>query len=71
LAQNGYEKPMPPLDCELVLRENDHESYQPHSFIDEVRPGTIVRIEDHDWVVIEVRGDKTPQVVCRPVYERL
>jgi hypothetical protein len=70
-AQNGYEKSMPPFDCEIVLRENDHESRQPHSFMDEIRPGTIVRIEDQDWVVIEVRNKQAPQIVCRLVYERL
>ena len=62
---------MPSFDCELVLRENDRESRQGHSFADEVRPGTLVRFEGRDWVVIEVRGSASPEVLCRPVYERL
>jgi hypothetical protein len=69
--QNGYQEPIPSFDCELVLRENDHESRQPHSFVDEIRPGTFTRIEGRDWVVIEVRGGASPEVLCRPVYERL
>jgi hypothetical protein len=61
---------MPSFDCELILRENDYESHEWHSFIDEVRPGTIVHVQERDWVIIEVRGYNTPEVICRPVYER-
>jgi hypothetical protein len=70
---NGYGTVVPSIECELLLRENAHESSRPHSFPDEVRPGTIVRIDEGDWVVIETRGGSNgvPEVVCRPVYERL
>jgi hypothetical protein len=71
---NGYESVMPSFECELLLRENDHQSSRPHSFVDEVRPGTIVRIDEHDWVVTEIRGGSNGaprEVICRPVYERL
>jgi hypothetical protein len=48
-------------------------SSRAHSFVDEVRPGTMVRIDDDDWVIIEVRSgpNGAPEVICRPVYERL
>lgn len=64
---------MPSFECELVLRENEHESSRAHSFVHEVRPGTIVRVDERDWVVVESRGgaNGAPQVICRPVYERL
>jgi hypothetical protein len=71
VTQNGRKRPMAPFDCEIVLRENGDESHQPYSFMGEVRPGTIMRVDQHDWVVIEVRGGAVPQVVCRPVYERM
>jgi hypothetical protein len=63
---------MPSFECELVLRENEHESRRRHSFVDEVPPGTIVRIDEQDWVVVETRGSSgAPEVICRPVYERI
>jgi hypothetical protein len=70
---NGYGAVVPAFECELFLRESAHESSRPHSFPDEVRPGTIVRIDEQDWVVIETRGRSSgmPEVVCRSVYERL
>jgi hypothetical protein len=32
----------------------------------------MVRIDDDDWVIIEVRSgpNGAPEVICRPVYER-
>jgi hypothetical protein len=61
-----------PIGSNLVLRENGHESSRRHSFADEIRPGTIVRVGGQDWVVIELRGgpNGVPEVVCRPVYDR-
>jgi hypothetical protein len=69
----GYGTVVPAFECELVLRENAHESRRPHSLPGEVRPGMIVRFDEEDWVVIETRGEfnRVPEVVCRPVYERL
>jgi hypothetical protein len=56
--------------CDLVLRENDHEIRVPHSFISEVTPGTFVRMENRDWIVIEIQqSDSTPAVICRPASE--
>jgi hypothetical protein len=62
---------VPPLDCLLVLRENDQETHASHAFQTELRPGTIVHLEDRDWVVTEIRAGRTIEVICRPVYERL
>jgi hypothetical protein len=58
-----------PLECELVLRENDHEKRRPHSFLGEVRPGTFVRMDDRDWIVVEIQEGETPSVICRPAAE--
>jgi hypothetical protein len=57
------------FECELVLRENGDEERQPHSFLGEVRPGTFVRMDDRDWIVIEVQEDEPPSVICRPAAE--
>jgi hypothetical protein len=57
------------FECELVLRENDHENRVPYSFLYEVRPGTFVRHDDRDWIVIEIQESETPSVICRPAAE--
>ena len=57
------------FDCELVLRENDHEDRVPHSFMREVGPGTFVRHGDRDWIVIDVQEGEKPVVFCRPPSE--
>lgn len=56
-------------ECELVLRENGDEVRVPHSFLDEVGPGTFVRLHDRDWIVVEVQDGETPSVTCRPAAE--
>jgi len=61
--------PVAQYECELVLRENDHEGRFPHSFMSEVRPGTFVRHGDRDWIVIEVQEGEPPWVICRPAAE--
>ena len=69
----GYRPPVPLLyECDLVLQENGDESRQPRSFMEEPSPGTHIRIEDRDWIVVVVReGDgERPEVVCRPANER-
>jgi hypothetical protein len=40
--------------------------------MEELSPGTHIRIEDRDWIVVVVReGDgERPEVVCRPANER-
>ena len=57
------------FECALVLRERDHEMRVPHSFLSEVRPGTFVRKNDRDWIVIEVQEGEPPSVICRPAAE--
>jgi hypothetical protein len=59
------------FDCDLVLRENGAESRLEHSFLSEIQPGTFVRLDDRDWIVMEIveRPGKTPEVVCRPANE--
>jgi hypothetical protein len=52
-----------------VLRENGDEMRVPHSFLDEVGPGTFVRLHDRDWIVVEVQDGETPSVICRPAAE--
>jgi hypothetical protein len=67
----GYETPVN-FECELVLQENDHETRRPHLFLDEIQPGTFLRLEGQDWIVMDVRGkpDGPPEIVCRPASER-
>jgi hypothetical protein len=60
---------VPTYECELVLRENGGEMRIPHSFLDEVGPGTFVRLHDRDWIVVEVQDGETPSVICRPAAE--
>ena len=62
----GYVRPVPKYECELVLRENDHETRFPHSFFSQVRPGTYVRMDDRDWIIIEIEEGDRPSVICRP-----
>ena len=57
------------FEYELVLRENDHENRVPHSVLHEVRPGTFVRHDDRDWIVVEVQEDEPPSVICRHAAE--
>jgi hypothetical protein len=61
-----------PFECELVLRENDHETRQTRSFVEAVTVGTYVHLDRRDWIVIEVqeRAGGAPEVICRPVEER-
>ena len=57
-------------ECELVLRENGDEMRVPHEFLSEVRPGTFVRKDNRDWIVIEIQDlGETPAVICRPAAE--
>jgi hypothetical protein len=58
-----------PFECDLVLRENDDEARQPHTFIAEVRPGTFLHGNDRDWIVIEIQEGETPSVICRRAAE--
>jgi len=58
-----------PYECNLVLREHGDEKRQPHSFIGEVRPGSFIRMDDRDWIVIEIQEGETPLVICRPAAE--
>jgi hypothetical protein len=60
---------VPKYECELVLRENGDEMRVPYSFLDEVGPGTFVRLHDRDWIVVEVQDGETPSVICRPAAE--
>lgn len=50
---------VPPFECELVLRSDGEEKRQPHVFLDRIRPGTTVFLEDREWIV-------APEVFCRP-----
>jgi hypothetical protein len=68
-AHLGKDPRVSQYECELVLRENDHENRVPHSFSSEVKPGTFVRHGDRDWIVIEVQEGELPSVVCRPAIE--
>jgi hypothetical protein len=61
--------PVSQYECDLVLRENDHEKRIPHSFLREITPGTYVRIENRDWIVVEVQEGEKPVIVCRPPSE--
>jgi hypothetical protein len=54
------------FDCELVLRENDHEVRLPHTFLAEIRPGTFRRLEGCDWIVTEIHEGDKPLVICGP-----
>jgi hypothetical protein len=65
----GYETSVPKYECELLLRENGGEVHVPHAFLGEVRPGTYVRMNDRDWIVIEIQEGVKPIVICRPVAE--
>ena len=56
-------------ECELVLRENGDEKRQPHMFAGELRPGTFVRMDGRDWIVIEIQDGEPPSIICRPVNE--
>jgi hypothetical protein len=56
-------------ECELVLRENGDEKRQPHMLAGEVGPGTFVRMEGRDWIVIETQEGELPSVICRPANE--
>ena len=60
---------VPTYERELVLRENGNEMRFPHSFLDEVGPGTFLRLHDRDWIVVEVQDGETPSVICRPAAE--
>jgi hypothetical protein len=42
----------------------------PHSFLSEVLPGTHVRWDRRDWIVIEIQEGDKPSVICRPTDER-
>lgn len=57
------------FECELVLRENDHQVRLPHTFAAEVGPGTFLRLEGRDWIVTEIQEGDKPLVVCRPPSE--
>jgi hypothetical protein len=57
-------------ECELVLRENDHEARLPHTFLAEIKPGTFLRLEGRDWIVTEIQDGDKPRVICRPPSER-
>jgi hypothetical protein len=61
------------FECDLVLRENGFEERRPHTFMVEVQPGTMLHLEGREWVVTEVgdRPGSLPEVVCRPVAERV
>jgi hypothetical protein len=41
----------------------------PHTFLAEVGPGTHLRLEGRDWIVVEVEEGDKPLVVCRPPNE--
>jgi hypothetical protein len=57
-------------ECELVLRENDHEKRIPHTFLAEVHAGTFLRLEERNWIITEIQeGDDKPLVICRPPSE--
>jgi hypothetical protein len=64
---------VPPFDCELVLRENGDETRQPHSSVEEIRPGTAVHFDRRDWIVVEILEPEgaLPEVICRPRAERV
>ena len=57
-----------PFECLLVLRDDGHETRNPHSFMAPVSPGTGIRLEGRDWTVVEIenRLDDLPTVVCQP-----
>jgi hypothetical protein len=57
------------LRVRLVLREHGGQKRRLHSFLSEVRPGTFVRMDDRDWIVIDVQEDEPPSVICRPAAE--
>jgi hypothetical protein len=62
--------PVSHYEYDLVLCENDKETRVPHSFLSEVRPGTQVRWDGRDWIVIEIQEGEKPSVICRPLNER-
>lgn len=53
-------------ECELVLCEKGDEKRMPHTFLAEVGPGTHLRLEGRDWIVVEVEEGDKPLVVWRP-----
>jgi hypothetical protein len=57
-----------PFDCLLLLRANARETQRPHSFMTEIEPRTMIRIDGRDWAVGEIhdRPGELPVVVCRP-----
>jgi hypothetical protein len=57
------------FECELVLRGNGDEKRKPHMFASEIRPGTFLRMDNRDWIVIEIQESEPPSVICRPANE--
>ena len=53
-------------ECELVFRENGDEKRMPHTFLAAIRPGTFLRLEGRDWIVMEIEEGEKPLVICRP-----
>jgi hypothetical protein len=55
------------------LRENGDETRQPHSSVEEIRPGTAVHFDRRDWIVVEILEPEgaLPEVICRPRAERV
>jgi hypothetical protein len=64
---------VPTHDCELALCGDREETRLPHTFLAEIQPGTYIRIQGSDWIVMEVHereGDR-PETICRPPSKRI
>jgi hypothetical protein len=66
-AWNGLRTTMGPLECEVVLQEDNSERRLPHTFAAPVEPGTRLFLEGKDWAVVDVieRPGDVLEVVCR------
>jgi hypothetical protein len=57
-------------ECVLLLRENGYETRRSHTVRVEIAPGTRIRKEAKDWIVVEISNQgRKPEVICRPANE--